>query len=125
MAKVMVVDDNEEIARLVSLILSRDGHEVEIALSGDEALKKLERFSPDLILMDYFMPGKDGAQVSKEIHSRERFRNVPIILFTIMSLDEGLEEAVREAEAVDYIRKPFSVDVMTEKVRRVLRAAEA
>ncbi|NOZ82465.1 MAG: response regulator, partial [Euryarchaeota archaeon] len=76
MAKVMVVDDNEEIAKLVSLILSRDGHEVEIALSGEEALEKLESFSPDIILMDYFMPGKDGAQVSKEIHSRERFRDV-------------------------------------------------
>ena len=120
MAKILIVDDNEEIAHLVSIILGRRGYEVEIALSGDECLKKLESFRPDLILMDYFMPGKDGVKVSKLIKSDERFKNIPIILFTIMSVEEGLYEAVEEAGAVDYIQKPFNMEKIIEKVEKVV-----
>jgi CheY-like chemotaxis protein len=122
MARILVVDDNEEIAHLVSIILAPEGHEVEVALSGEECIEKLKSFRPDLILMDYFMPGGDGVKVSKLIKSDERFRDIPIILFTIMSIDEGLYEAVEEAGAVDYIQKPFNIKKMVGKVRRVLSA---
>ncbi len=123
MARILIVDDNEEIAHLVSIILGRNGYDVEIALDGDECIEKLNSFRPDLILMDYFMPGKDGVKVSKIIKSDERFRNIPIILFTIMSVEEGLHEAVEEAGAVDYIQKPFDIEKMLEKVKRALSAA--
>jgi CheY-like chemotaxis protein len=73
--------------------------------------------------MDYFMPGKDGVKVSKLIKNDKKFKNIPIILFTIMSIEEGLHEAVKEAGAVDYIQKPFNINKMVEKVRRVLSAA--
>jgi|Deesub1362B_J571_1020462.scaffolds.fasta_scaffold11128_2 CheY-like chemotaxis protein len=123
MARILIVDDNEEIAHLVSIILGREGYEVEIALNGDECIEKLNSFRPDLILMDYFMPGKDGVKVSKLIKNDKKFKNIPIILFTIMSIEEGLHEAVKEAGAVDYIQKPFNINKMVEKVRRVLSAA--
>ncbi|NOZ58899.1 MAG: response regulator [Euryarchaeota archaeon] len=123
MARILVVDDNEEIAHLVSIILGREGYDVEIALSGDECIEKLNSFRPDLILMDYFMPGDDGVVVSKHIKEDLRFRSTPIILFTIMSLQEGLQEAVEEAGAVDYIQKPFDIESMLHKIRRALSAA--
>jgi CheY-like chemotaxis protein len=123
MARILIVDDNEEIAHLVSIILGRNGYEVEIALNGDECIEKLNSFRPNLILMDYFMPGKDGVKVSKLIKSDERFRDIPIILFTIMSIEEGLHEAVEEAGAVDYIQKPFEIEKMLKKVKRALSAA--
>ncbi|WP_456473869.1 response regulator [Candidatus Pyrohabitans sp.] len=123
MARILVVDDDEEIAYLVSIILGREGHGVEVALNGDECIEKLNSFSPDLILMDYFMPGNDGVRVSRLIKMDERFRNIPIILFTIMSPAEGLYEAVEEAGAVDYIQKPFNIQKMVEKINRALSAA--
>jgi two-component system alkaline phosphatase synthesis response regulator PhoP len=123
MARILIVDDNEEIAHLVSIILGREGYEVEIALSGSECIEKLGSFRPDLILMDYFMPGDDGVKVSKLIKNDKRFRRIPIILFTIMSVQEGLHEAVEEAGAVDYIQKPFDIGKMLNKIRRALSAA--
>ncbi|WP_457555003.1 response regulator [Candidatus Pyrohabitans sp.] len=123
MARILVVDDNEEIAHLVSIILGREGYDVEIALSGKECIEKLRTFSPDLILMDYFMPGDDGVVVAKHIRKESRFGRVPIILFTIMSFQEGLQEAVEEAGAVDYIQKPFDISTMLKKIKRALSAA--
>lgn len=110
MARILVVDDDSDICNLVKVILERRGYEVEVASSGDECLLKLsEGPTPDLILMDFLLPGKDGLRLTREIKSHPSTSNIPVYLFTVAANEEWKREAKRSM-ADGYISKPFSVE---------------
>jgi len=121
--KILAIDDEEDILNLVRDILTAEGFEVETALSAEYGITLLERYTPDLILLDLMLPGMDGWEFLRIIKSDERFKDVPVILLTcrgelrdkILGLESG---------ASDYITKPFTPDGLIQRIRTLLREKE-
>ncbi len=115
--KILVVDDEPKIVRLVRAYLERDGFEVIEAADGRRAVAAARRQSPDLIVLDVMLPELDGLEVCREIR---RFSDVPIIMLT--ARDEDADKLVGlELGADDYVTKPFSPGELAARVRAVLR----
>ncbi|WP_110113009.1 response regulator transcription factor [Bacillus sp. CGMCC 1.16541] len=116
-AKLLIVDDEERIRRLLKMYLEKEGYEIEEAEDGDEALDKALNNEYDLILLDIMMPGKDGIEVCKYIREKKA---TPIIMLTAKG-----EEANRvqgfEVGTDDYIVKPFSPREVILRVKALLR----
>jgi two-component system response regulator VicR len=108
MKKILVVEDNAEVAKLLELILRRAGYDISIAEDGIEALQRFQEQQPDLVLLDIMLPRMDGYEVSTRI--RQEFHSqVPVIMLS--SLDSPLDmERSREAGATDHLAKPFDKD---------------
>ena len=118
--KILVVDDEEHIAELISYNLSSNGYKVITANNGIDAVKIAIEEKPCLILLDLMIPGKDGYDVCKEVRSNNEIRNTPIIMLTAKS--EELDKILGlELGADDYITKPFSVRELLARVKAVLR----
>ncbi len=118
--KILVVDDDEHIAELISLYLIREGYETKEIYNGTDAVKAAEDFKPDLIMLDIMLPGMDGYGVCREIRKTS---NVPIIMLTAKgdTIDKVLG---LELGADDYIVKPFDPKELTARVKAVLRRYE-
>ncbi|MCK4725274.1 MAG: response regulator, partial [Anaerolineales bacterium] len=103
--RVLLVDDDPDTLRLVSIMLQRQGYDVGAASSGTQALSMIEKEQPDLILLDVMMPDIDGFEVARRIRSNPSSANVPIIMFTAKA---QVEDRVKgfEAGADDYLTKP-------------------
>ncbi len=119
MAKIMVVDDNPKIRKVVRVILEKKGYEVEEARNGDECLKRLEKEKPDLILLDVMMPGEDGWEICKEIKSDEKHRDIPVAMLTVRASEEDMNKSI-EHGADTHINKPFGVEDLLERVESLL-----
>ncbi|MGE4214357.1 MAG: response regulator [Anaerotignaceae bacterium] len=115
--KIMVVDDDEHIAELISLYLLREGYETCEVYSGTEAVKKFEEFKPNLIMLDIMLPGIDGYEVCKEIR---KVSNVPVIMLTAKG-DTFDKVLGLELGADDYMVKPFEPKELIARVKAVLR----
>ena len=115
--KVLVIEDDANIAELLRLYLEKDGFEVSIAVDGGKGVSEFERFDPDLVLLDIMLPVMDGWSVCREIRSTSK---TPIIMLTAKgeTLDKvsGLEMG-----ADDYIVKPFDVKELIARVHAVMR----
>jgi diguanylate cyclase (GGDEF)-like protein len=120
--RVLVVDDDPDIARFVEVNLRTYGYEVHVASDGLEALDKAHDLRPELILLDVMMPQMDGFEVAQRLRSDPRTRNVSIIMLTAkaMSADKVLGLT---AGADDYIIKPFDPIELVARVKGVLRRA--
>lgn len=105
-ATVLLVDDQPNNIKVLLSFLEDRKMDIRIADSGDKALQMLERFHPDLILLDVMMPGIDGFETCRKIQQNERTRDIPVIFMTALS---SIEDKIRgfDAGAVDYIVKPF------------------
>lgn len=119
--RILVVDDEERMARLIRLNLERDGFEVVEALNGREALEKLRDATPDLVLLDVMMPDLDGFEVLQMIRE---ISNVPVIMLTAKGEENDRVRGL-ELGADDYVVKPFSSRELVSRVRAVLRRTEA
>ena len=118
--KILVVDDEEHIAELISYNLTSNGYKVITANNGIDAVKIAIEEKPNLILLDLMIPGKDGYDVCKDVRSNSEIRNIPIIMLTAKS--EELDKILGlELGADDYITKPFSVRELLARVKAVLR----
>lgn len=118
--KILVVDDEEHIAELISYNLTSNGYKVVIANNGIDAVKLAIEEKPSLILLDLMIPGKDGYDVCKDVRSNSEIRNTLIIMLTAKS--EEVDKILGlELGADDYITKPFSVRELLARVKAVLR----
>jgi DNA-binding response OmpR family regulator len=102
--KILVVDDDLDILSVVTISLKDQGYEVEGTLHGDEAITKVQKFKPDLIIMDIFLAGTNGKDICKKIKQTKKISAIPIIL---ISASKQLRETVRECGANGFINKPF------------------
>ena len=117
MSKVLVVDDQLGVRRLLYETFREDQHEVEMAGNGKEALEILEKFDPDLILMDMKMPGMNGIDTLRQIRSFNK--EVGVIMMTAYGDAQNMEQA-RELGVLYYMSKPFDLFEMRDRVREIL-----
>jgi DNA-binding response OmpR family regulator len=118
-AKILLVDDELAIQKMLEFPLRKDGYEVEIAGDGEEALVKFRAGRFDLVVLDIMMPKLDGLEVCKEIRSES---NVPIMMLTARA-DEVDKVIGLELGADDYMTKPFSLREFRSRVKAALRRA--
>lgn len=115
--KVLVVDDDRNIAELISLYLNKEGYETREAYSGSVAVSEFFRYAPNLVMLDLMLPEMDGYQVCREIRKTS---SVPIIMLTAKG--ETFDKVLGlELGADDYIVKPFEPKEMVARVKAVLR----
>ena len=114
---ILIVDDEPSNRRIIEQVLSRTGYRVEAAEDGAEALKQLEGFRPDLIVLDYMMPGISGMDVLRELRKRED--DTPVIMITAYGTVERAVEAMHEG-AYDFITRPFNPEHIVHVVRKAL-----
>jgi CheY-like chemotaxis protein len=121
--EILLVDDDEEVGELAQLLLTKRGHSVRRVLTGEDCLTLLDSgYRPDLILMDVFMPGKDGLQITREIKSNPKTKDIPVLLFTVMGTLNGIEEAAKKAGAIGYIPKPFNRSEFLSYIESIAKA---
>ncbi len=116
---ILVADDESSIVLSLQVLLQRAGFEVRIARDGDEALRSVEAFTPDLILLDAMMPKRDGFDVCQTLRANPAWRDLPIIMLTAKSRDVERQKGIALG-ATDYITKPFSTRELVATVRRHL-----
>ena len=116
-SKILVVDDDPNVVKIVQLYLERDGHEVLTAADGVAGLEMAREESPDLIVLDLMMPRMDGMEVCRTIRAES---SVPVIMLTAM-VEEDDRLAGFDLGADDYVTKPFSPRELAARVRAVLR----
>ena len=115
--KILIVDDDNNIAELIALYLTKECYETMIVNDGEEALKAFDSFRPQLILLDLMLPGIDGYQVCREIRAKA---NVPIIMLSAKG--EVFDKVLGlEMGADDYIIKPFDSKELVARCKAVLR----
>lgn len=119
--KVLAVDDNRTNLHILQVFLKKLGHEVILAENGEEAVKKFEAESPDLVLLDIMMPVMDGFEAARQIKAMPRDRWTPVIFLSALNRDENLVEGL-DAGADDYLTKPINFVVLEAKLRSMQRS---
>lgn len=120
MAKILIVDDMPLNLDFLEEQLHLLGHEVEKAIDGNQALDKISSFTPDLVLLDYDMPEKNGLEVLQILRQKEAFASLPVVMITAKRDHEDRIAGI-EAGADDYITKPFHMDEVAARIRSLLR----
>lgn len=124
MQKILIVEDERDIADLIGLNLERHGYAVVKAFDGMEATELAMQERPDLIVLDVMLPGRNGYAVFKELRRDARTARVPVILLTARAQTEDRIQGL-EAGADDYLTKPFSLKELILRINAVLKRAEA
>jgi two-component system, OmpR family, phosphate regulon response regulator PhoB len=120
MSCVLVVEDEPAIAELIALNLRHAGFEVDIAGDAEAAQLVINRVLPDLVLLDWMLPGQSGLQLARRWRQDTRTRSMPLIMLTAR-IDEADKIAGLDAGADDYLTKPFSTKELLARIRAVLR----
>jgi two-component system KDP operon response regulator KdpE len=119
--RILVVDDEPQIRRIMRVTLTGAGYEVDDAKTGEEALRKVREFRPDLVLLDINMPGMGGLAACQELRADA---NVAIIMLTVHNTEAAKVEAL-DAGADDFVTKPFSTPELLARIRAALRRVPA
>jgi CheY-like chemotaxis protein len=117
--RVLAVEDEERISRLISTVLSSEGYKVITAADGSEALDAVEDAQPSVILLDLMMPGMDGWEFLR--HLRERDIDIPVV---VVSAVRDLHVEARRLGVADHLSKPFDVQDLVKKVERLQPPAD-
>lgn len=117
--KILVADDEEELVKALKERLQFEGFDTVVAYEGVRAIEMAHKHLPDLILLDLRMPAGTGQSVLKSLKARPETENIPVIVVTAFD-GKNLEQELREAGALDFIRKPYEWGALLEKVRKVL-----
>jgi two-component system alkaline phosphatase synthesis response regulator PhoP len=121
--KILAVDDERHIVRLVQVNLERQGYEVVTAFDGKEALEKVESENPDLIVLDVMMPYMDGFEVLQNLKKNQNTRDIPVIMLTAKAQDADVFRGWQSG--VDcYLTKPFNPMELIAFVRRIFKSLE-
>ena len=118
--RVLVVEDEAAIAELIALNLRHAGFEVTLAETADQAMAAIAAELPDLVLLDWMLPGQSGVALARQWRADERTKPLPIIMLTARA-DEADKVVGLDAGADDYLTKPFSTQELLARIRAVLR----
>ena len=118
--KIFIIEDEPSIIQLVQHNLEKNGFLVSSSLNGNDGLKELKKFQPDLLLLDWMLPDLSGIEICKNIRKDNSFKNLPVIMLTAKGEEEdkikGLDSGVD-----DYLTKPFSFNELRARIKAVLR----
>ena len=120
MSRVLVVEDETAIAELIAINLRHAGHAVTIAATAEQARHEIDAKLPDLVVLDWMLPGQSGLALARQWRGNARTRELPIIMLTARS-EEADKVAGLDAGADDYLSKPFSTNELMARIRAVLR----
>ncbi|MEM8811391.1 MAG: phosphate regulon transcriptional regulator PhoB [Pseudomonadota bacterium] len=123
MARVMIVEDEEPLCLLLRYNLEAEGYAVDTCMRGDEAEIRLEEHLPDLLVLDWMLPGLSGIELCRRLRARPQTKTLPIVMLTARGEES---ERIRglSTGADDYVVKPFSVPELMARVRAILRRAK-
>ncbi|MEC5205846.1 MULTISPECIES: phosphate regulon transcriptional regulator PhoB [Vogesella] len=119
-ANILLVEDEPAIQELIAFNLVQAGHHVLRASTAEVALTLVKNALPDLILLDWMLPGASGVEIARKLRADERTRQIPIIMLTARSEEQDKVQGL-EAGADDYITKPFSPRELLARIKAVLR----
>ena len=118
--KIFIIEDEPSIIQLVQHNLEKNGFIISSSLNGNDGLKELKKFQPDLLLLDWMLPDLSGIEICKSIRKDNSFKNLPVIMLTAKGEEEdkikGLDSGVD-----DYLTKPFSFNELMARIKAVLR----
>ena len=120
MSQVLVVEDEAAIAELIALNLHHAGYEVTVAATAEQAQAAIDGVLPDLVLLDWMLPGQSGLALARRWRSEARTRELPIIMLTARAAESDKISGL-DAGADDYLTKPFSTNELMARIRAVLR----
>jgi len=120
MSRILVVEDESAIAELIAINLRHSGHEVTIATTAEQAHNEVSRVLPDLVVLDWMLPGESGLALARRWRGDARTRELPLIMLTARA-EESDKVAGLDAGADDYLSKPFSTNELMARIRAVLR----
>ena len=118
-SRVLIVDDEPQITRVLKTVLTSQGYEVRTAAEGEAALANFNEWRPELVITDLYMPHMDGLELCRRIRAQS---NVPIIVLSVKG-EEGTKVEALDSGADDYVTKPFGTDELLARVRANLRRA--
>jgi len=124
LTKILVIEDEEHIRTVLSYNLKLDGFEVHLAENGIIGLRMAHEIKPELILLDWMMPGLDGLQVLSELKNDDMTKSIPVFMLTAKSMMTEVGRALYEG-ADDYITKPFDVVELGQILKEKLEKAKA
>jgi two-component system phosphate regulon response regulator PhoB len=119
-ATVLVVEDEPQIQELVAINLEHSGHKVLRAASAEEAEAAIRAALPDVLVLDWMLPGESGVAFARRLRSDERTRDLPILMLTARAMEQDKISGL-EAGADDYLTKPFSPKELAARIKAVLR----
>jgi two-component system, OmpR family, phosphate regulon response regulator PhoB len=119
-ANILVVEDEESLATLLSYNLAKEGYQVSQCADGEEALILIDEKQPDLVILDWMLPSVSGIEVCRRLRQRGETRNLPIIMLTARGEESDRIRGL-DTGADDYVVKPFSMTELCARVRAVLR----
>src|SRR5215208_4898951 len=116
---VLVIDDSPTITKVVQLVLTKTGYQVQTAADGEQGLQAVRAQRPHLILLDFVMPKMNGYQFCRELTADPKLRDIPVVLMSAKG-DQVGERFVKVMGIVDYITKPFSPEAITAVVQHTI-----
>ncbi len=122
--RILLVDDEPDLVRLVSVRLEAAGYEVVTAFDGQQALDQAKKLKPALIILDLMLPKVDGYKVCRLLKFDERYKTIPILIFTARAQVEDIRLAT-ECGADAYLTKPFDAQMLLEKIKELLTHSAA
>ena len=118
--RILVVDDDKEVVRLMRAYLQQSGYEVLVAYNGESAIYQIRREQPDLVLLDLMLPDRDGWDITRSLRSDPQLMHIPIIMLTAR-VDDSDKIVGLEMGADDYVTKPYNPREVVARVRARLR----
>jgi DNA-binding response OmpR family regulator len=116
---VLIADDDVDLLQLVKMQLQRAGFNVQLSVNGNGITKMAAETHPDVILLDITMDGISGGDICKKLKSDNATSSIPIIMF---SANENIEQIVHSCGANDFVKKPFSLQLMKDKIMHIVEA---
>ena len=121
-ARILAVEDEEALSALLEYNLAQEGFSVQVVTDGDDAMVALDEDRPDLVLLDWMLPGLSGIEICRRIRARSELRDMPIIMLTARGEETDRIRGLNTG-ADDYLTKPFSLPELVARVRALLRRA--
>ncbi|MDD5687404.1 MAG: response regulator [Elusimicrobia bacterium] len=116
--KILIIEDEKKIIQLLKINFIGEGYEVEEANSGEEGLKKVNIFKPDLIILDVMLPQMSGWEVCKNIKNNPAYKDILVVILTASTQKSDMNKAV-SAGADGFFGKPFEIDFITGKIKEL------
>lgn len=119
MKKILLVDDNTDILELITMILELEGFQVFSTKNGQETQSMIEKFNPDLIMLDVLLGNVDGRYLCHVIKSEQKTANIPVIMISASHAAKSIQDGYCAPD--DFISKPFDIDDLVARVKTALK----